>query len=105
MQRIKWKISHKGLILVLLPLVVQIALVAALFRTLKTADQQADELTKSREVVALASDLDNTLAYAGYALISWKMVQSEQLVKRYDALIEHTNQIRTRMKEVAQYRT
>ncbi len=104
MQRIQWKISHKGLIVVAVPLLFEIAFVAGLVGMLRTADQQALELTRSRELVSLASDLDNTLAYAGYALISWKMVPSERLVKRYEDLVAHASKVRARMKDLAQDR-
>ena len=73
--------------IVAIPLVFGIVFVVCLFSMLKASEQDAAKMAQSREVVACASELENSIAYAGYALSLWKVTQSEHLVKRYDLLV------------------
>jgi signal transduction histidine kinase len=95
------KISHKGLILVAVPLVFEIAFVVCLIQMLKTAEKEAAELAQSRAIVACSSELDKSIGYAGYALSSWKVTQSDRLVKRYDALVARSLKLCDRLTELS----
>src|ERR1700733_7937646 len=101
MQRVQLKISHKGLILVAVPLVFEIAFVVCLIQMLKTAEHEATELAQSRAIVSCASELDKSLAYAGYSLSSWKVTQSDRLVKRYDMLVARAQKVCARLTELS----
>lgn len=102
MPRVRLKISHKGLILVAVPLVFEIAFVVCLLQMLKTADNDAAELAQSRAVVACASELDKSVAKAGYALSSYKVARSPGFLKRYDALAARSLELCDRLSELSQ---
>lgn len=104
MPRLQLKIAHKGLILVAVPLIFEIAFVVCLLQMLKAADFQATELTQSREVIACASELDKSLAYAGEALSSYKMTQSERLAKRYDDMVAESKKLCAHLTDLAKTR-
>jgi signal transduction histidine kinase len=98
---VQLKISQKGLILVSLPLVFEIAFVVCLIQMVRTAEQEAAELAQSKAIVACASELDKSIGYAGYVLSSWKVTQSERLVKRYDSLVASSVRLCARLDELS----
>lgn len=100
MQQVQLKISHKGLILVAVPLIFEIVFVISLVHMLRTAEEVAAQTAHSKAVVACASDLDRTVGYAGYALSGWKATQSARFIKRYDSLVARAEVLRRNLTEL-----
>jgi len=82
--RINLKISHKGLILVSVPLIFELAFVVLLVHMLNQADQVARREARSKQIVAEASELSKAIIDAGFSLITWQYYRNKpDLLKRY----------------------
>jgi|AGTN01.2.fsa_nt_gi Signal transduction histidine kinase len=78
----KSKISHKGLLLVSVPLIFELVFVGTLFVLLKQTQEVVRRETRSRAVVAEANQLSRCLFDAGTSLIAWKYYRSETFLTR-----------------------
>lgn len=81
------KISHKGLILVSIPLLFELLSFGALFYVVQEAQQQALREARSRAVVAEATNLHKCFLDAGMALAIWKFTRNPQLIQKYDQAV------------------
>ena len=81
------RISHKGLILISVPLLFELIFVVVLVSMLRQAEQQASTLEQSKAVVAYTGELNQTLLNAGYVLVIWKGSHSATFVRQYEGLV------------------
>lgn len=82
---LKLKIAHKGLILVLVPLIIELSFVVGMAWLLREADHQALEEWRNGEIIAHITTLSRLALDGGMALIKYKsfrrseQMQSEQM--------------------------
>jgi len=76
------KLFHKGLILVLVPIVFELIFVATLASLLKQAEDGMIKENHSRAVVTTAHDLQKIFYDAGAQLSFYNMTKDEAFLKR-----------------------
>lgn len=94
------RISHKGLILISVPLLFELIFAAVLVSMLRQAESEAATLDQSKAVVAYTSELNQTLLNAGYLLLIWKSSHSESFVRQYEGLVSKVPGIYNRLSEL-----
>jgi len=94
------KIWHKGLILISVPLMFELAFVVSLKSMLQQAERETAALAQSKAVVAYTSELGLVLFNSGYLLITWKEVHSGRLVQQYEQLIAKVPVLCTQLTEL-----
>ncbi len=80
--RFKASISHKGLLLVSIPLIFELIFVVSLSFLLKQTQEVVRRETRSRAVVAEANQLSRCLFDAGTSLIGWKYFRTDLFLNR-----------------------
>lgn len=86
--RLNLRLSQKGLILVLVPIVFELIFVVCLATLLKQAEDGMIKENHSRAVVTTAHDLQKLFYDAGAALSFYRMTRDDSFMRRYNAAIE-----------------
>ncbi|HIA54564.1 MAG TPA: HAMP domain-containing protein [Candidatus Melainabacteria bacterium] len=86
--RLDLKLSQKGLILVLVPIVFELIFVVCLATLLKQAEEGMIKENHSRAVVTTAHDLQKIFYDAGAALSFYRMTRDDSFMRRYHTAIE-----------------
>lgn len=85
--RLNLKLSQKGLILVLVPIVFELIFVVCLATLLKQAEDGMIKENHSRAVVTMAHDLQKLFYDAGAALSFYRMTRDDAFMRRYQSAI------------------
>jgi signal transduction histidine kinase len=94
-------ISRKGLLLVAVPLLFEFAFVASLLLMLQESERRILAQTRSKEMVATTSELNRSLLTAGYLLFLWKATHSSSFIQRYQASIDDSRKLCSRLSQVS----
>lgn len=97
---IKLKISHKGLILVAVPLAFELIFVVTLAILLTNAENAASREAHNRTVVSTATDLAQMMMNAGSSIVTYRFLKSPSALKRYDRCILETPKLIGQLKEL-----
>jgi signal transduction histidine kinase len=81
------KLSHKGLILVAVPLALELVFISTLFGLLNEAEIQAKHAERSRAIVTGAEELTRLYYNAGTALVLWGVAHDPSGKGRYDNIV------------------
>lgn len=86
--RLNFKLSQKGLILVLVPIVFELIFVVCLATLLKQAEEGMIKENHSRAVVPMAHDLQKLFYDAGAALSFYRMTRDDSFMRRYHSTVD-----------------
>lgn len=81
--KLNLRLSHKGLILVIVPIVFEIVFVVILAHMLREAEAGMVAENHSRAIVTSAHDLEKQFYDAGASLAFYRMTKDESFLKRY----------------------
>lgn len=81
------KLSHKGLILVGVPLVLELFFISTLFCLLTEAEVQTRRAEKSKAIVTGAEELSRMYYSAGTALVLWGVAHDASGKERYEKIV------------------
>jgi signal transduction histidine kinase len=81
------KLSHKGLILVAVPLVFELVFVAILTYRLDAAERYAQELAQSRDVIREATGLREHIVDAARMLLVYNYTKNESVIHRFESIM------------------
>jgi PAS domain S-box-containing protein len=87
--RFSLKLSHKGFILIALPLIFEVVFVVALYSQLRQAEFLADRQFDAKQCVTAANDLIRLSYDAGTALFSLHLTKDPAFAERYSTAFIH----------------
>src|ERR1700731_568133 len=85
--RFTLRLSHAGIILVVVPLVMQLLFLWTLAKQLQEADQEIKRANTSRTIVAEANALSGLLDDVRGALLRYNKSKTKELSNIYDAMV------------------
>jgi PAS domain S-box-containing protein len=85
--KLKLKLVHKGLILVLVPLILNLGFLAVLSYLLNQAEIEVNKQVRSKEIIAQANSLSKLFYDAGVAMGGYSITKSPLFADRYDKIV------------------
>jgi signal transduction histidine kinase len=86
MQPLSLKLSHKGFVLVSVPLIFGVLIFCILSALLAKAEQETEKQARSKEIISESSNLSRDLLQAGYYLVTFQTTHSSMFEHMYDDL-------------------
>jgi signal transduction histidine kinase len=90
---LNFKISQKGLILVTVPLLFEVAFIILLTTMLRQSEIEAQTYSQSRQIVSEINYFTKSYLDIGVALIAWKATKHTNFVREYDDLLAKQDEI------------
>ena len=90
---LNFKISQKGLILVTVPLLFEVAFIILLTTMLRQSELETESYAQSRQIVSEVNNFTKAYLDLGVALIAWKATRHSNFVREYDQLLTHQEEI------------
>src|SRR5277367_1033567 len=84
---LNFKISQKGLILVTVPLLFEVAFIILLTTMLRQSEIEAESYAQSRQIVTEINNFTKAYMDLGVSLIAWKATRHTNFVREYDQLL------------------
>jgi signal transduction histidine kinase len=84
---LNFKISQKGLILVTVPLLFEVAFIILLTTMLRQSELEAESYSQSRQIVSEVNNFTKAYMDLGVSLIAWKATRHTNFVREYDELL------------------
>ena len=98
--KLQLKLSHKGLILVSVPLAFEVIFVFILFCLLKQAEIEVDRQERSETIVWQSNDLSKLYYDVGVAFGGYSITKSPMFADRFDKLVKTIPQDLEKLKQV-----
>ena len=81
------KLSHKGLLLIGVPLIIEIVLLLTLVFLIIASDKQSQQLDKYKNVIARVEETHKLIYDGVHALFLFGMTKSPEVMQRYDGAV------------------
>lgn len=86
MDRPSLKLSHKGFVLVSVPLIFGVLIFLILGALLRQAENEAENQARSKEIISESSNLNRDLVQAGWYLVSYQTTHNSTFERLFDDL-------------------
>src|ERR1700722_10413295 len=90
--RLNLKLSHKGLILVAVPLIFEVIFLATLTYLLRQAEIEVQRQVRSKAIISQANTLSKLFYDAGVAMGGYSITKSPLFSDRYDKIVHQIPQ-------------
>ncbi len=90
--RLNLKLSHKGLILVAVPLIFEVIFLATLTYLLRQAEIEVQRQVRSKAIISQANTLSKLFYDAGVAMGGYSITKSPLFSDRYDKIVRQIPQ-------------
>jgi signal transduction histidine kinase len=98
---LNYKISQKGLILVTVPLLFEVAFIILLTTMLRQSEIETETYAQSRQIVSEVNNFTKAYLDLGVALIAWKATRHSNFVREYDQLLTRQEDIYHRLETLS----
>ena len=98
--QLKLRLSHKGLLLVAIPLVFELLFVGTLFVLLERAENTVEREVRSREIISTSNDMSKSLLDCAYALIGWNYTKGPMFASQFEQCYKSIPQGMTTLKDL-----
>lgn len=99
--RLRFSVFHKGLVLVFVPLLVEVALIAALGSVLMQLDRESVIESRNRRCAAIGAKLIVLCDEAAIHIMAWFQAGTNDLLHRYDNDLELLKKEESKLAEIA----
>jgi len=87
-RRVSFKLSHKGLLIVAIPLVFQIGFLGVLNVLLKQSEMEVDRQMRSKQIISLSDSVNKSFFEACLSMQGYSVTKSPLFLERYNTTIQ-----------------